>query len=256
MTDIIEIDYLHRGILYSLFQSSRYDTVLINSVLEGHFGTAYADSATHPSVARLDSGAFTMLNGNPKSKATISLLKISPIRYVTPETEAWKDVILKNYSSHVTQLTFTEFHTHSLDTVHLKGIIDTLPKEFRLRKIDAELAKRLSHDLQNEYFFENFYSIEDFLKRGIGHCIVYKEQIVSAATSMARCNNAIDIEIETLPDFRRKGLGTVVGAQIVLYCIENGIEPKWLAANPASEQLALNLGYTKGESYITFEITR
>lgn len=51
---------------------------------------------------------------------------------------------------------------------------------------------------------ENFESMEDFLNRGIGYCVVHEDRIVSAATSMAMCRGAIDIEIETVPEFRRR----------------------------------------------------
>lgn len=71
---------------------------------------------------------------------------------------------------------------------------------------------------------------------------------------MAASRNAIDIEIETAENFRRKGLGTMVGAKLVLHCIQNNIKPKWLAANEDSENLALRLGFTKGEYYETFQI--
>ena len=46
----------------------------------------------------------------------------------------------------------------------------------------------------------------------------------------------------------------MVGAKLVLHCIQNNIEPKWLAANEDSENLALRLGFTKGEYYETFQI--
>jgi RimJ/RimL family protein N-acetyltransferase len=71
---------------------------------------------------------------------------------------------------------------------------------------------------------------------------------------MAQSSKAIDIEIKTSPDFRKKKLGTVVGAKLVSYCLENKIEPRWLAANPVSEKLAMKLGYIRGESYDTYEI--
>jgi RimJ/RimL family protein N-acetyltransferase len=71
---------------------------------------------------------------------------------------------------------------------------------------------------------------------------------------MAMCKGAIDIEIETSADFQGKGLGTTVGAKLVLYCLENNIEPKWLAANPGSEKFALKIGYTKIGTYDIFGI--
>lgn len=112
----------------------------------------------------------------------------------------------------------------------------------------------MASDLGNEFFFESFESIEDFLVRGVGFCLVHGERVVSAATSVAACRDAIDIEIETAPDYRMKGLATTVGARLVLYCVARGIDPKWLAANAPSEGLALKLGYEKGTSYETLEI--
>ena len=87
----------------------------------------------------------------------------------------------------------------------------------------------------------------------MGYCILYRNVVVSAATSMAVCNGAIDIEIETTSEFRKRGLGTIVGAKLVLDCQKNGIEPKWLAANVESEKLAQKLGYVKVNTYETFE---
>jgi hypothetical protein len=158
------------------------------------------------------------------------------------------------FGNRLSPLPFTEFSSQSLDVNHLEKLARELPDDLELRTTDKSLAERLASDLNNEYFFENFESIEDFLKRGMGYCILHKKVIVSAATSMAMCNEAIDIEIETRSEFRRRGLGTIVGAKLVLDCLENGIEPKWLAANVESEKLAKKLGYVEVNTYETFEI--
>ncbi|MBC8492263.1 MAG: GNAT family N-acetyltransferase [Chloroflexi bacterium] len=250
----VEIGVTERSVLAPLFERNKYDRVLIDSVLEGHFGVSYADSGVKPSVARLDSGAFTMLGGNPNSATLRALLQHSPIHYVTPESDEWRRVLRDEFGDRIPALSFTEFSSRSLDENHLAKLTQDLPTGFELKRVDAQLAERLPSDTGNEYFFENFHSVEDFLSRGIGYCVVYKNRIVSAATSMAMCTTAIDIEIETSPDFRRRGLGTVVGARLVLHCLENGMEPKWLAANPISERLALKLGYSKSGTYETFEI--
>jgi predicted GNAT family acetyltransferase len=71
---------------------------------------------------------------------------------------------------------------------------------------------------------------------------------------MASSRRAIDIEIETVPGYRKQGLATVVGAQLVAHCLEREIEPRWLAANAASERLAFRLGYVPGDSYDTLAI--
>jgi GNAT superfamily N-acetyltransferase len=243
-----------RGVLTALFRDHRYDTVLIRSVLEGRFGTAHADSGSVPTVARLDSGAFTMLGGHPEARATPALLRRASITYVTPENDGWRQVLLREFGDRVSPLPFTTFSAHSLDHARLAELARSLPAGFDLRPVDRGLAERLSSELGNAYLIENFQSTDDFLRRGIGYCAVYGGRVVSAATSMARCRDAIDIEIETRPEFQRQGLGTAVGARLVLHCLQAGIEPEWLAANAVSERLALRLGFEKGETYETFAV--
>ena len=51
-----------------------------------------------------------------------------------------------------------------------------------------------------------------------------------------------------------QGLGTAVGAALTLECLVRGIDPLWLASNETSCRLATKLGYTRGDSYETFEI--
>ena len=251
---IYELNVKERSIIEPLFKEHKRDKVLINSVLEGYFGSAYVDSKGQPTIARLDAGSVTMLGGNPKSPHVKDILKHKPIHYVTPENYDWKQILQEEYNDKILLIHFVDFSSQSLNRSHLEKLIKNIPPDFELKRLDTQLAAQLLSDMENEYFFENFRSIEDFLKRGIGYCILHNGKIVSAATSMAMCKGAIDIEIETSIGFQGKGLGTIVGAKLVLYCLENNIEPKWLAANSESEKLALKLGYTKIGTYDTFGI--
>jgi len=254
MTSIVEITASERNVLTPLFAANRYDVVVMNSVLEGYFGVSHADSRSAPTVARLDSGAFTVLGKSPDAPAARALLRHAPIYYVTPENDGWRRLLQDEFRGRIAPLRFTAFSPHALDENHLEELVQRLPAGFELRRIDGQLAERVPSEMSNEYFFENFVSTEDFLRRGIGYCIVHEGRIVSAATSTAMCDGAIDVEIETTPDFQGRGLGTVVGAKLVSHCLQHGIEPHWLAANPESGRLAQRLGYVKGESYETLAI--
>jgi len=251
---VVEIAAHARRPLERLFEQCIRDTVLIGSVLEGHFGVAYADSQSSPSVARLDCGAFTMLGGDPDAAAVPALLQHVPVYYVTPENAGWRRALEAEFGGRISAICFTEFLGGSLDESRLKELSHGPADGFELRRVDKQLAGRLPSDLDSDCFFESFESIEDFLDRGVGYCAVQGVRIASAATSVAACRGAIDIEIRTAPDLRRRGLGTTVGARLALHCVQRGIDPKWLAANTASEGLALKLGYEKGPSYETFEI--
>jgi RimJ/RimL family protein N-acetyltransferase len=254
MTILMEIKAADRNALIPLFKDCQYDRVLIDSVLEGNFGSAYVDSVSQPMVARLDSGAFTVLGGNPVVAETKDLLRHAPIYYVTPQDNEWRNLLQREFGTRISALPFTDFSPISLDLAHLAELIRVVPPTFELKRIDKPLAEQLPSDVRNEYFFENFQSVDDFLEQGIGFCILHQDRIVSAATSMAQSSKAIDIEIETVPGFRKQGLGTAVGAKLVSYCLEQRIEPRWLAANAVSERLALKLGYVRGETYETYAI--
>ena len=155
MQDVVEIAAHGRDMLAPLFQRHQHDTVLVRSVLEGHFGTAYADSESTPTVARLDSGAFTMLGGTPRATVTAALLRHAPITYVTPESDEWRRVLEGEFGEGVVPLRFTEFSSRSLDGNCLAELTQTLAAGFELRKVDRELAECLSSDMNNEYFLEN-----------------------------------------------------------------------------------------------------
>jgi GNAT superfamily N-acetyltransferase len=254
MTMPVEIEAADRHGLVAVFENCHYDRVLIESVLEGRFGRAYADSVAGPTVARLDSGAFTVLGGNPHAPGVVPLLRLAPIAYVTPQTTEWRRTLQDELGIPMMALPFTVFSAATLDKAHLARLLGTLAPVFELKRIDKTLARQLPLDTGNSNFLENFHSVDDFLGRGIGYCILHQNRIVSAATSMAQCRRAIDIEVETVPAYRKQGLATVVGAQLVAVCLEQGVEPHWLAANTASERLALKLGYVRGERYETLAI--
>lgn len=251
---VIPIEASKRDSLKSLFEECRYDRVLIDSVLEGHFGKAVADAVDEPQVARLDSGAFTILGGNSETDRVDEILEVAPIYYVSPQNKKWKQKLEEIFGPRISILKFTDFTSARINQSKLADWLMQLPPSFEVKQLDKHLAKRITSELRNEYFFENFQTLDDFLNRGIGFCIVNNDKIVSAATSVAQSSKAIDIEIETLPEYRRRDLGTVVGAKLVLYCLENGIRPRWLAANVVSERLALKLGFRIGETYETFSI--
>lgn len=251
---IISHSIYEREALFPLFEENRYDIVVMKSVLEGHSGTAYSDSKTNPTVCRLDSGAYTIFGGDPNSILAVDLIRYVPINVVTPENKIWEQLLYDELKGRVSYQSFYRFLPNSITKEYLQQLAMNIDRNYKILRIDRELANQLSIDINNNYFFEHFSSVADFLSRGIGFCAKYNNKIVSAATSMAAAEKMINIEIETHSQFRNKNLGTAVSANLLLYCLENNIEAQWLAANDTSEKLALKLGYIKDEFYKTFLI--
>lgn len=254
MTELYTIDNNERKILLPLFVENGYDTVVMNSILAGSTGTAVTDSKINPTVSRLDSGAYTIFGGNPHSTAVMDLIRLAPINVVTPQNSEWENLLYHQFEGRITYQLFCRYLPHSLNKEHLSKMAGNIDDVFKVLRIDGKLARQLPKDIENNYFFEHFNSIDDFLTRGIGFCITYNNRIVSAVTSMAATDSIINIEIETHYDFRNKNLGAAVCAALLLYCLENHIEAQWLAANDISGKLAEKLGYVKGDSYRTFLI--
>lgn len=168
----VEIPVNERYNLVPLFESCRYDRVLIESVLEGRFGVAYGDSVSEPTVARLNSGAFTMLAGDPRAPDVKEFLRLEPIAYVTPQTAAWRQTLQEAFGERISALPFVDFSASALDLAHLEKLIETLPAGFEFQRLDRALAEQLPLDTGNAYFFENFHSIADFLQRGLGYAVL------------------------------------------------------------------------------------
>jgi predicted GNAT family acetyltransferase len=89
---------------------------------------------------------------------------------------------------------------------------------------------------------------------GIGFAILYKNELVSGASSYARYRDGIEIEIDTKEQYRRRGLASVCGAKLILKCLERNLYPSWDAQNRWSVALAQKLGYHYSHVYDAYEI--
>ena len=75
------------------------------------------------------------------------------------------------------------------------------------------------------------------------------ERIVSGCGTYLHAPGALEIEIGTHPDFRRRGLAAACGAGFILAALEKGLSPHWDAMNEESCRLALRLGFGPARPY-------
>ena len=59
----------------------------------------------------------------------------------------------------------------------------------------------------------------------------------------------IEVEIDTHPAHRQRGLATACGARLILECLDRGLYLSWDAHDLRSVALAEKLGYHRGEPY-------
>lgn len=239
--------------LYPMFKDMNDKIIL--SCLQGHMGTAWVNNHFNPTVAQLVVGDFIFYAGDPKSEATKELLlNITKDCLVVVNNDEWKKQVESIYKGN-----YKKFHRYAfkkdiehLDRNHIKSFLTELPKGYEIKKIDETLANEPSLKEISEDFTSQFESIEDFINRGVGFCILHEGKVVCAASSYTIFNGGIEIEIGTNPNYRRKGLATIVASALILYCLDNGLYPSWDAANLNSVGLAEKLGYVLDKPYDTY----
>ena len=71
-------------------------------------------------------------------------------------------------------------------------------------------------------------------------------------------DHMLELGMETLPEFRRAGLGTAATAKLIDYCLEKNLEPIWACrdGNQASYNLAIKLGFEPAAYLPYYELAR
>lgn len=252
---IYEADINVRKKLTPMFES--IDSTIILSCLQGHMGTAWVDDVHNPTVAQITVGIFVFYAGNCEAKEAEEMLNNLPeFTLAIVGTNEWKKRIESIHAGSIEKFQRYRFekNINQLDQDLMKAFISNLPSEYKLKKIDSEIAKdSFLHEL-SEDFISQFDSIPDFLNRGLGFVLLHGEQIVCGATSFSIYDEGIEIEVATHPEYRRKGLATITASALILNCLEQGLYPSWDGANIESVQLAEKLGYRLHESYDTYFI--
>ena len=84
----------------------------------------------------------------------------------------------------------------------------------------------------------------------MGYVIMEDDVIAAACTSAFVFSKGLEFNIVTHPEFRNRGLATIVAAaRLIIDCLDKGLEPHWDAANDISRKLALKLGNQEKSIY-------
>lgn len=223
---------------------------LMRAVLEGHLGEAFADDPVRPRVAELSFAGVHFYGGDaghPLARAIVDQLPVDQV--VAACTPPWRALLDAAFGPRLITLPATDYDARSLDRAHLERLAARLPAGYDVRRMDLDLASRVETELQTEDHVHFFGSPEYFCEHGVGFCVLFEGRIVSAASSGAFHNEGIEVQINTLPEHRGRGLATAVAAHLLLYCLERGLDPHWCTSNPVSGRLAERLGYTRGEPF-------
>lgn len=233
---------------------SGWEETIIWTCLQGQMGEIWVDRTESPHSALALFGKFGSF-GFLAGQANLDFIEHCRGKDVifVPQDQAWVDLIEEHYGD--SAKVFTRYATKKdtiFDREKLEKILATLPAEHELKLIDEKLyevclSEPWSQDLVGNYDNHDYYA-----KAGLGVAILYKDQLISAASSFSSYDRGYEIEIDTHKDFRRKGLATIVAAKFIIESLNRDHYPSWDAHNQASLALAQQLGYEFSHEYLAY----
>jgi hypothetical protein len=216
MDSIRSIAPAERRTLAPLFTDHRHLRPDVDAVLQGYCGTASANTGTTFQVAQLSISVLTFFGGDPTHPVARHLVtQLTGEQIILVASEAWRTLIYHVHGPRIIPQPRVAFSAKYLDLAHLHQLMRGVPDGYQLTRVDLELAQRIGREVSAGLMLPEVWgSPADFVARGIGFCARTGERIVCGAVSAARCDTAIEIQINTLPSWRRLGLATVVGAML------------------------------------------
>lgn len=225
----------------------------VEAIFSGDFGHAWTDDADAPSVA-LAHIDFWFIAGDASAPAAADALRRVPQRgTIVTSGGAWDERVRSTLGGNMHERTRTEMATPmptAWNRDRLHAMASALPDVFEIRRVtknDVHAFASFEKDL-----VANFGTIERFLERGIGFGVWHNGQCVAGCSSFTLAGGKLEMEIDTHPDFRRRGVARSVAATMILHCLDEGIEPCWDAHNPESATLATQLGFVDPMRYTVF----
>jgi hypothetical protein len=224
------------------------------AILEGQFGQVLVDDRQAPGsvILQIPRLRMNILGGRADIPAARHFLETAlPYSSFFTASQAWRDLLRVSYPVRLQEILRYACSSENLQLERLRSFRDQVPPGYRVQALDMELAGWLAQE-ESEFAIDHFLTYrnpDELLSHGFGFCALSNDELVCVATSFAVCSQGIEIQINTRPVHRRKGLATSVAAHLILFTLEQGLDPNWDAANPESVALAQKLGYIYQGSY-------
>lgn len=247
-----------------------YFAVIARAIVEGNsFGRLWADHADDPrTVLVWDGGPIVGLAGHASNAELNEALAELVTREIAPGatakghtvfkmfyTDGWEDNAGKVFKGASLQKRDRVLYT--LDTFLTADWRDRIPSGYSIEPVDAELLGR--SDLANldrvkEEFACCWTTIDHFLRKGFGFCLVREKTIACWCTAEYASGMDRGIGIETVEEYQGRGFATLTASAFVEHCVSNGFRPYWDAwsSNLPSIAVAEKVGFKKASDYSVY----
>jgi GNAT superfamily N-acetyltransferase len=224
---------------------------IIDSVLDGVIGAAWADNPANPRVARLELD-FNLMGGDPTAPAAAEAIRALPAGEHLAIPVSWEDLLLDVRSTVQPYDRFDFGAPERWDRDRLASLRGGLPDGWGVERIAADTVAAFAALADSLVY--NFESHADFLARGVGFGVMHEGRFIAGCSSYGISSRSLEFEIQTHPDYRRRGLALATGARMIEHCLDNGLTPCWDAAHEGSALLAERLGFGKRRPYTAYRV--
>ena len=217
-------------------------------------GSAQADDDENPVSALITVGDFCFLGGAPNDALAAQADGLEILAF----GEGWNACVERVWSGRVQKHLRYAIRREPdvFSPARLESFTRNLPEGFILRPFDAELFALARAETWSRDLVALFTDYASFAAKGIGMGVMVDGELASGASSYCVYDDGIEIEIDTKPAFRNRGLATACGAGLILACLERGLYPGWDAYDLRSVALAEKLGYHLEAPYAVYDKVR
>ncbi|HCC34684.1 MAG TPA: GNAT family N-acetyltransferase [Ruminococcaceae bacterium] len=230
-----------------------WEKAMIWSCLQGYMGKLIVDNTDEPKSAMVDVGDICFLAGEPNASL---LNSFGRSKLLVPKDAQWEKLIESFFGKRA-----KKFQRYAIkkepdifDSQKLTSYVDGLDTCYEIRLFDQELFELAKSEAWSVDLCSQFKDYTEYQKLAVGVGILHQGKLVAGASPYAVYNGGIEIEIDTKPEYRRKGLATVCGAKLILECLSRNIYPSWDAHDKRSVALAEKLGYHVSHPYTAYEL--
>ncbi len=225
---------------------------MLYAYLSGRMGYAVADADFRSAQVRV--GDFCFFAGAPDAAvAAWQPEKTRPYTIFIPRTPSWDALIEAIYPQARRSVRYAFRKQDTFNREHLRAFA-AAPAGYTLCRMDEQMYRRAAQEGWSRDLVSQYPAWADYAAHGAGMVALHNGMLVCGASSYADWPGGLEIEIDTHPAHRRRGLARACAAVLMLDCLSRGLHPSWDAANPVSAHLARTLGYVPAGKYAVYEL--
>ncbi|MCY3414805.1 MAG: GNAT family N-acetyltransferase [Candidatus Heimdallarchaeota archaeon] len=218
---------------------------------------AFVDATVNPKIALITHPMVSVLLADPNDDYSVLFENKEDIFLLVPQNEQnseYQTSLLRYFKKVVPYdrwaLSYADL---SLDLIREK--MTELPDGYEMKRFTKD-DESYFNDEMGKIGHVTYGSISQFLDSAIVFGIIDKTNdiLVSTCSGVPFMDDELEIDVRTRDNenYRRKGLAFQACLKLMEYALENNKSPAWDAANPASRDLALKLGFTNPIHYLTY----